>query len=76
MLISLSIIDALEPAASIYLPSTFTKNEAMMRPVSAGLYPLPGKLLDEVTQSHNVTMEDAHAVICNYIQAVFLRPEP
>ena len=38
-------------------------------------YPLPGKLLAEVAQSHNVTMEDAYAVIRDYIQAVFLRPD-
>lgn len=38
-------------------------------------YPLPGELLEKVPQSHRVTIEDAHAVICEYIQAIFLRPE-
>ncbi len=58
--------------------STFFPIQECLRQYMAVLlsYPLPGKLLDEVTQSHNVTMEDAHAVIRDCIQAVFLRPEP
>lgn len=38
-------------------------------------YPLPGDLLEKFAHSHPVTIEDAHGIICDYIRAMFLRPE-
>ncbi|MHB8303597.1 MAG: hypothetical protein ACYDC6_12275 [Acidobacteriaceae bacterium] len=35
-------------------------------------FPLPGELLHALAQSSNVAMEDAHAIIRGYIEAVFL----
>lgn len=63
--------------AALAYASSFPQPREFLRQYLAAVlgYPLPAELLQTLAASHGIAIEQAHAAICAYKGAVFLRAQ-